>query len=58
MLYYVSGDVDIKAINKFAFKYDDFAVVTQPCGLDGTAADLTTTVVSTVIAVLFVILTA
>ena len=37
-----------QVINQFADKYDDFAVVAQPCISEGTAANLTPEVVSTV----------
>lgn len=37
-----------QVIDQFAFKYDDFAVVAQPCISEGTAAGLTPEVVSTV----------
>ena len=37
-----------QVIDQFAYKYDDFAVVAQPCISEGTAANLTPEVVSKV----------
>ncbi|XP_065915128.1 phospholipase B1, membrane-associated-like [Dysidea avara] len=42
------NDRAVEVAKKFAGKYDDFAVVIQPCVADGTAATLTPEVISTV----------